>query len=410
MQPRSHAVVLGGARTPIGRYGGSLSRIRTDDLLAFAMRAAVDRIGVDAGAIEEIAAGVVNVAHEGLGDIARWAALAGGFPDHVPAYTVNRFCASSLTAATNLANSIAVGEFDLALAAGVESMSRSGWAWMKSEEPFSPRGPQFLLDTMWAGAGGPPNPKLLERQAYMAMIETAQKLADIYEIPREEIDAFALRSHQHAAAAQASGRLSREIVPIDVPADRHSTRRFEHDEFIRPDTSLEALAKLRPQPNTTSMTAGNASPLSDGASAVVLASEAKAAELGIAPMARILASATVAVDPTIMGIAPAYAIPKAIARAGLTPEQIDVYEIHEAFAAQVLAVLREFPKQTGYTIPDDRLNPNGGAVALGHPFGDSGTRLLLSLSTELAETGKRYGAIGVCVGSGQGVALVLERV
>jgi acetyl-CoA acetyltransferase family protein len=280
---------------------------------------------------------------------------------------------------------------------------------MKSEDAFSPRGPQFLLDTMWAGAGGPPNPKLLERQAYMAMIETAQKLADIYEIPREEIDAFALRSHQHAAAAQASGRLAREIVPIDVPADRHTTRRFEHDEFIRSDASLEALAKLAPQPNTTSMTAGNASPLSDGASAVVLASESKAADLAIAPMARILASATVAVDPTIMGIAPAYAIPKAIARAGLTPDQIDVYEIHEAFAAQVLAVLREFPKQTGYTIPDDRLNPNGGAVALGHPFGDSGTRLLLSLSTELSDTGKRYGAIGVCVGSGQGVAMVLER-
>jgi acetyl-CoA acetyltransferase family protein len=244
----------------------------------------------------------------------------------------------------------------------------------------------------------------------MAMIQTAQKLADIYAIPRDEIDAFALRSHQHAAAAQASGRLAREIVPIDVPADHHTTRRFEHDEFIRSDSSLEALAALPPQPNTTTMTAGNSSPLSDGASAVVLASERRAAELGLSPQARILASATVAVDPTIMGIAPAYAIPKALARAGLPPDQIDVYEIHEAFAAQVLAVLREFPKQTGYAIPDERLNPNGGAVALGHPFGDSGTRLLLSLATELAETGKRYGVIGVCVGSGQGVAMVLERV
>jgi len=404
------AVVLGGARTPIGRYGGSLAHTRTDDLLAFAMRAAVDRVGIDPGAVEEIAAGVVNVAHEGLGDIARWAALAGGFPDRVPAYTVNRFCASSLTAATNLANSISVGEFDLALAAGVESMSRSGWAWMKSEQPFAPRGPQFLLDTMWAGAGGPPHPSLVARDAYMSMIETAQKLADIYDIPREEIDAFALRSHQHAAAAQSSGRLAREIAPIDVPGEHHMTRKFEHDEFIRPDTSLEALAALPPQPNTTNMTAGNSSPLSDGASAVVLASATRAAELGIAPMTRILSSATAAVDPTIMGIAPAYAIPKALARAGLAPDDIDVYEIHEAFAAQVLAVLREFPKQTGYTIPDDRLNPNGGAVALGHPFGDSGTRLLLSLSTELAETGKRYGVIGVCVGSGQGVAMVLERV
>ncbi len=320
MESRSRAVVLGGARTAIGRYGGSLSRIRTDDLLAFAMRSAVDRVGVAVDAVEEIAAGVVNVAHEGLGDIARWAALAGGFPDHVPAYIVNRFCASSLTAATNLANSIVVGEFDLALAAGVESMSRSGWAWMKSEDAFSLRGPQFLLDTMWAGAGGPPNPKLLERQAYMAMIETAQKLADIYAIPRED-DAFALRSHQHAAAAQASGRLAREIVPIDVPADRHSSRRFEHDEFIRPDTSLEALAKLAPQPNTTSMTAGNASPLSDGASAVVLASEPKAAELGITPMARILASATVAVDPTIMGSHPRTRFPRQSPAPGSPPNR-----------------------------------------------------------------------------------------
>jgi acetyl-CoA acetyltransferase family protein len=403
------ALVLGGARTPIGRYGGSLSRTRTDDLLAFALRHAVDRVGIDAALVAEVAAGAVNVAHEGMGDIARWAALVANFPDNVPAYTTNRFCASSLTAAVNLANAIRVGELDVAVGAGVESMSRSGWAWTKSEEAFSPRGPQFLLDTMWAGAGGPPHPALLARQAYMAMIETAQKLADIYKLTREEIDAFALRSHQHAAAAMARGRFALEIAPIDVPAGRHATKRFEHDEFIRPDTSLEALAKLAPQPNTTQMTAGNSSPLSDGASAVVLASRARAEALGHAPMARVVASATVAVDPTIMGIAPAYAIPKAIARAGLQPEDIDVYEIHEAFAAQVLAVLREFKTQTGYEVPDDRLNPNGGAVALGHPFGDSGTRLVLTLATELVETGKRYGVIGVCVGSGQGVAVVLER-
>jgi acetyl-CoA acetyltransferase family protein len=409
MAHETAAFVLGGARTPIGRYGGSLAHVRTDDLLAFAMRAAVERVGIEAALVEDIAAGVVNVAHEGMGDIGRWAALAAGFPDDVPAYTINRFCASSLTAVANIANAVKVGELGVGLAAGVESMSRSGWAWIKSDEPFSPRGPQFLLDTMWAGAGGPPHPQLLARQAYMAMIETAQKLANIYGLSREEIDAFALRSHQHAAAAQASGRFGREIVPIDVPAGRGATRRFEHDEFIRPDTSLAALAKLPAQPNTTQMTAGNSSPLSDGASAVVIASEARAGALGAAPMARVLSSATVAVDPTIMGIAPAYAIPKALARAGIGPEDVDVYEIHEAFAAQVVAVLREFPKQTGYTIPDEKLNPNGGAIALGHPFGDSGTRLVLSLATELAVTQKRYGVIGVCVGSGQGVALVLER-
>jgi acetyl-CoA acetyltransferase family protein len=404
------AVILGGARTPIGRYGGSLSHFRTDDLLGLALTGALERVGIDKGSVEEIAAGCVNPAHEGMGNIARWAALAAGFPDHVPAYTLNRFCASSLTTTIQLAHAVAAGELDLALSAGVESMSRSGFAMMKSEEPFSPRGAQLVLDTMWAGAGGPPHPALLARDAYMEMIRTAQKLADIYELPREEIDAFALRSHQHAAAARDRGRLAREIVPVEVPARRgEQPRRFEHDEIIRDDTTIERLAALRPQPGTSVMTAGNSSPLSDGASAVVVASPQRAAELGVTPLARVVASATVAVDPTIMGIAPAYAMPAAIARAGLEPHDVDVYEVHEAFAAQVLAVLHQFHKETGWEIPDDRLNPNGGAVALGHPFGDSGTRNVLTLATELQERQARFGVIGICVGSGQGVALVLER-
>jgi acetyl-CoA acetyltransferase family protein len=405
-----HAVILGGARTPIGRYGGSLAHIRTDDLLGLAMTHACERSGVRPEQLQEIAAGCVNAAHEGMGDIARWAALAAGFPDHVPAYTVNRFCASSLTATIGIAHAIGAGEISLGMAAGVESMSRSGWALMKGDAPFMPRGPMFMLDTMWAGAGGPPNPKLLERDAYLEMIKTAQNLATRYEIPREEIDAFALRSHRNAAAARDSGRFGKEIFPVETRAGRKGeTRTFRHDESIRDDTSLERLAALAPQPGTEVMTAGNSSPLSDGASGVVLASAGHAQELGAMPMARILASAATGVDPTIMGIAPAYALPRAIAKAGLTPDQIDVYEIHEAFAAQVLAVLREFRTQTGFEIPDDRLNPNGGAVALGHPFGDSGTRCVLTLATELCERGLRYGAIGVCVGSGQGVALVIEN-
>lgn len=410
-QPASErALILGGARTPIGRYGGSLSRIRTDDLLGLALTAACERAGVASGEVEELAAGAVNVAHEGMGDVARWAALAAGFPDHVPAYTVNRFCASSLTATVNIANSIAVGELSLGIAAGVESMSRSGWALMKGEEAFSPRGPVFMLDTMWAGAGGPPNPKLLAREAYMEMIQTAQKLATRYEIPREEIDAFALRSHRRAASARDSGRLAKEIVAVEVQgARRQPPRTFEHDEGIRDDTTLERLAALAPQPGTEAMTAGNSSQLSDGASAIVLASAERARELGKEPLARVVASASVGVDPTIMGIAPAYAMPRAIAKAGLEPADIDVFEIHEAFAVQVLAVLREFEAQTGFAIPDERLNPNGGAVALGHPFGDSGTRGVLTLATELAERGARYGCLGICVGSGQGVAIVLER-
>jgi acetyl-CoA acetyltransferase family protein len=405
------AMILGGARTPIGRYGGALSRIRTDDLLGLAMTHACERSGVRPEQVQEIAAGCVDVAHEGMGDIARWAALAAGFPDHVPAYTVNRFCASSLTATIGIAHAIRAGEISLGLAAGVESMSRSGWALMKGDAAFMPRGPVFMLDTMWAGAGGPPNPKLLERDAYIEMIRTAQNLATRYEIPREEIDAFALRSHRNAAAARDSGRFAKEIFPLEVAGARKGeTRTFAHDESIRDDTTLDKLAAVRPQPGTEDMTAGNSSPLSDGASAVVLATPGHAEQLGAKPIARVLGSAAAGVDPAIMGIAPAYALPHAIEKSGLSPDQIDVYEIHEAFAAQVLAVLREFRTQTGFEIPDDRLNPNGGAVALGHPFGDSGTRCVLTLATELRERGLRYGAIGVCVGSGQGVALVIENV
>src|SRR3954453_19751020 len=311
------AYVLGGVRTPVGKYGGALSRIRTDDLLGQTMVAACEKAGVPLDRIEDIAAGCVNVAHEGMGDIARWGALAAGFPDSVPAATVNRFCASSLTCAIQIAHAIRCDELGVGLAGGVESMSRSGWALMKGDAPFMPRGPVFMLDTMWAGAGGPPNPKLLERDAYIEMIKTAQNLATQYAIPREEIDAFALRSHRNAAAARDSGRFAKEIFAVEAPVGRKGeTRTFEHDESIRDDTTLERLAALPAQPGTENMTAGNSSPLSDGASGVVLASGAHAEQLGAKPVARVLASAAVGVDPTIMGIAPAYALPRAIARAG----------------------------------------------------------------------------------------------
>jgi acetyl-CoA acetyltransferase family protein len=410
-RPMSDAFILGGVRTPVGRYGGSLSHLRLDDLLGRTMVAACQRTGVPLDRIEDISAGCVNPAHEGMGDIARWAALAAGFPDSVPAATVNRFCASSLTGMISIAHAIRSGELGVGLAAGVESMSRSGWAFMKGDAPFSPRGPLFILDTMWAGAGGPPNPTLLARDAYVAMIKTAQNVADLYELTRQEIDAFALRSHLHAAAARDSGRLAAEIQPVEIPASRkEAARTFEHDEMIRADTTAERLASLPPQPNTTQMTAGNSSPLSDGASAVVLASGASAEVLGIEPMARVVASATHALDPQLMGIAPAFAIAAALRRAGLAPTDIDVWEVHEAFAAQALGVLRELPRQLdGFEVPDDRLNPNGGAVAIGHPFGSSGTRYVLTLATELRLREARFGVLGVCVGSGQGVALVLEN-
>src|SRR6266550_2593615 len=406
------AFVLGGVRTPVGRYGGSLSHLRVDDLLGQTMVWACERVGVQLDRIEDIAAGCVNPAHEGMGDIARWAALAGGFPDSVPAITVNRFCASSLSATISIAHAIRSDELAVGLAAGVESMSRSGWALMKGEAPFSPRGPVFMLDTMWAGAGGPPNPTLLARDAYVEMIKTAQNVADRYELTREEIDAFALRSQRKAAAARDSGRLAAEIHPVTIPATRkQAARTFEHDESIRGDTSAEKLAALPPQPNTTQMTAGNSSPLNDGASAAVLASAAAAEQLGVEPLARVVASATHALDPQVMGIAPAFAIPKALARAGLAPADVDVWEVHEAYASVAVAILHELPRQLdGFEVPDERLNPNGGAVAIGHPFGSSGTRYVLTLATELRKRGARYGVLGVCVGSGQGVALVLENV
>ncbi|MGV0786011.1 thiolase family protein [Mycolicibacterium sp. XJ2] len=405
------AFLLGGVRTPFARYGGSLSHLRTDDLLGMALRGACERVGVPLDAIEDIVAGCVNPAHEGMGLVGRWAALAAGFPDSVPGSTINRFCGSSLSATISIAHAIKADDLGVGIACGVESMSRSGWAIMKGDAPFAPRGPVVLLDTMWAGAGGPPNPALLKRNAYISMIETAQNVADRYALTREEIDTFALRSQRHAKAARDSGRFAKEIMPVQIAATKRDlARTFEHDDFIRDDTTADALAALPTQLGTTQMTAGNSTPLADGASAIVLASGQRAAELGVEPLARIVSSAVYALDPLVMGLAPAWALPLAIKRAGLTPEQIDVWEVHEAFSAQALGVLRELQNQLdGFTIPDHKLTPNGGAVAIGHPFGATGARYVLTLATELRERNARYGVIGVCVGSGQGVALVIAN-
>ena len=373
------------------------------------MRGACERIGVPLEHVEDIIAGCVNPAHEGMGDVARWAALAAGFPHSVAVAAINRFCGSSVSA--TVSHAIMAGDLNLGIACGVESMSRSGWAFMKGDAPFSPRGRVFLLDTMWAGAGGPPNPTLLAHNAHISMIETAQNVADRYGLTRTEIDEFALRSQRRAAAARNSGRLAKEIMPVTIPATKTTpSRTFEHDEFIRDDTTAERLAALPVQSGTTRMTAGNSSPLTDGASAIVIASGEKAAELGVEPLARVVSSAVYALDPLIMGLAPAWAIPLVLKRAGLTPDQVDVWEIHAAFSAQALGVLRELSNQLrGFTIPDDKLSPNGGAVATGHPFGASGTRYVLTLATELRERNARYGLIGVCIGSGQGIALVIEN-
>lgn len=375
------------------------------------MTGACERVGIERDQVEDIVAGCVNPAHEGMGDLGRWAALAAGFPDSVAGATINRFCASSLSATVMLAHAIKAGDLGVGIACGAESMSRSGWAYMKGDAPFAPKGPVILLDTMWAGAGGPPNPKLLARNAYIGMIETAQNVADRYGLTREEIDAFCLRSQQHAKRARDSGRLAKEILPVPIPATKKTPASLvEHDEFIRDDTTAEKLAALPVQPGTTQMTAANSTPLTDGASAVVLASGERAEALGLEPLARVVSSAVYALDPLVMGLAPAWAIPLAIKRAGLAPGQIDVWEVHEAFSAQALGVLRELPNQLdGFVVPDDKLTPNGGAVAIGHPFGATGGRYVLTLATELRERNARYGVIGVCIGSGQGVAVVLEN-
>src|SRR3984893_13294718 len=243
-QLMTDAFILGGVRPPVGRYGGSLSHLRTDDLLGRTMIAACERVGVPLDHIEDITAGCVNTAHEGMGDVARWGALAAGFPDSVPAVTINRFCASSLTGAIAIAHAIRCDELGVGIAGGVESMSRSGWAQMKGDAPFSPRGPVLLLDTMWAGAGGPPNPVLLARNAYVEMIKTAQNVADRYGLTREEFDEFALRSHHNAAAARDAGRVAAKLHPVEIPGPRKEPgRTFEHDEMIRADTTLEQLSK-----------------------------------------------------------------------------------------------------------------------------------------------------------------------
>src|SRR3954470_16002331 len=288
----AEAYLLGGVRTPFARYGGSLSHLRLDDLLGLALAGACERVGVDRDQIEDIIAGCVNPAHEGMGDLARWAALAAGFPYRAAGATVNRFCGSSLSAAAMIAHAIKAGDLGVGIACGAESMSRSGFAYMKGEAPFSPRGPQLLLDTMWSGAGGPPNPVLLGRNAYIGMIETAQNVANRYQLTREEIDAFALRSQQRAAAARDSGPLAKEIMPGSIPPTKTTPARvFEHDEFIRDDTTAERLAALPAQSATTQMTAGNSSPLTDGAGALILASAARADDLGVIPLARVVSSA-----------------------------------------------------------------------------------------------------------------------
>ncbi|HEY3435062.1 MAG TPA: thiolase family protein [Solirubrobacterales bacterium] len=396
------AYIVETARTPMGAYRGALSGVRPDDLAAHVIAAVVERSGVDAARITDVYFGAANQSGEDNRDVARMAALLAGLPQSVPGATVNRLCASGLEAVNSAARAVKAGEGDFYLAGGVESMSRAPWVVEKPERGL-PRGPQTMHDTTlgWRMI----NPRMAELGVSTeSMGETGENVAERYEISREDQDAFALRSHQRAVAAAEAGKPAEEIVPIEARRGRETVL-VEADEGPRPDASIESLAKLRPvfRENGT-VTAGNASTLNDGAACLLIASEKGAEELGAEPLARIVSTGVAGVDPAYMGIGPVQAVPRALANAGLALDQIDLVELNEAFASQVLASARRLG------IDEERLNVNGGAIALGHPLGCSGARLSTTLVRELRRSGGRYGVATLCVGVGQGLATVFEAV
>jgi 3-oxoadipyl-CoA thiolase len=395
------AVILDALRTPVGRYGGVLSTVRPDDLAAHVVRAAVERNGLVPAAVDEIYMGNANGAGEENRNVARMAGLLAGLPVEVPGVTVNRLCASGLEAAVQAARQIRLGEADLVLAGGVESMSRAPLVALKPERGF-PRGNLELVDTTigWRFI----NPRMAERHSTESMGETAENVAERYGVSREDQDAFALESHRRAVAAAEAGRFDDEIVTVDVPQPKGEPVTVHTDEGPRPDTSLERLARLRPAfREDGSVTAGNSSQINDGAACLVLAGAERARELGREPLARIVTSAAAGVDPGYMGIGPVPATRKALDRAGLSPSDIGLVELNEAFAAQALASMRELG------LRHDKLNVNGGAIAIGHPLGCSGARLLGTLAWELHRRGVRYGLATLCIGVGMGLTVVIEN-
>jgi 3-oxoadipyl-CoA thiolase len=392
------ALILDAVRTPMGRYRGSLSGVRPDDLAAHVVSAAVQRNGIDPERITDVYLGAANQAGEDNRDVARMAVLLAGLPVSVPGATVNRLCASGLEAINMAGRAVKLGEGDLYLAGGVESMSRAPWVVPKPEAAL-PRGAQTMYDTTlgWRMV----NPRMAEMYSTESMGETGENVAERYGVSREDQDAFALRSHQRAVAAAEGGRFAEEIVPVELNGDGA----FERDEGPRPDTSLEKLAKLKPSfRDGGTVTAGNSSTLNDGAACLVIGSERGAEQLDAEPLARIVAFGVAGVDPAVMGMGPAEAIPRALAAADLDLDDIDLIEINEAFASQVLACARQLG------IDEERLNVNGGAIALGHPLGCSGARLMTTLVREMRRRGSRYGVASLCIGVGQGLATVVEAV
>jgi 3-oxoadipyl-CoA thiolase len=388
----SRAVVLAAVRTPIGRYGGALSGVRPDDLAAHAIAEAVARSGVPAGEIEDVYFGAANQAGEDNRNVARMAALLAGLPDSVGGVTMNRLCASGLAAVVSACHAVVAGDGDLFVAGGAESMSRAPFVALKPDKAFA-RGDRELVDTTlgWRFV----NPRLVEMFPPEAMGETGENVAERWNVSREDQDAFALASQRRWTAAADAGRFDDELVTVgDVTRDEHP----------RPDTTLEKLAALKPafRENGT-VTAGNSSGLNDGAAALVIASEEKARELGVEPLGAFVGSAVAGVDPRVMGIGPVPAVRKLLARAGVEVSDIDLVELNEAFASQSLAVVRELG------LDRDKVNVNGGAIALGHPLGMSGARLVVSLLHELRRRNGRYGLATLCVGVGQGQAALFER-
>ena len=397
------AFICDAVRTPIGRYGGSLASVRTDDLAAIPLKALVDRNpGVDWAALDDVAYGCANQAGEDNRNVARMALLLAGLPQDVPGLTVNRLCASSLDAVILAARAIKSGEASLIVAGGVESMSRAPFVMGKTAEPFS-RVAKIEDTTLgWRFV----NPIMKARYGIDTMPETAEHVAEEFEISRDDQDAFALRSQQRAAAAIREGRIAEEIVPVSIARTGEAATVVSTDEHPRPNVTLESLAKLKPivKPGGT-VTAGNASGINDGAVALIVASEEAVKKHNLTPRARVVASAAVGVVPRTMGIGPVPAMDKVLKLAKLDLAAIGIIELNEAFAAQVLAVLRE------HGVPDEapHVNPNGGAIAIGHPLGASGARLVTTATYQLARTRERYALCTMCVGVGQGVATILER-
>jgi len=398
----SEAYLCAGVRTPVGRYAGALSSVRPDDLLAHVLKALMERTpSVPASAVEDVFAGCANQSGEDNRNVARMGLLLAGLPQEVPGATINRLCGSGLDALGVAARAIRAGEMDVAIACGVESMSRAPFVMGKATEAFA-RSPEIFDTTLgWRFV----NPKLEAQYGVDAMGETAENLAQERAISREDQDAFALRSQARAARAIASGRLAREIVPVELRDRKGAVTMVERDEHPR-ETTLDKLASLKPIfRKGGSVTAGNASGINDGAAAVLVASEKAVATYGLRPLARLSGLATAGVPPRIMGIGPAPATQKLMARLGLSIDDFGVIELNEAFAAQALAVTREL----GLADDEERVNPNGGAIAIGHPLGMSGVRIALSAAIEMNDRGARRALATMCIGVGQGIALALER-